>query len=121
MTVEERPTDQAAARPLDQLGAPQVCPHFHRAVELIGRRWSGAILYSLGEGPLRFAELRHSVPGMSDRLLSARLKELEEAGLVARSVYPGTPVRVSYKLTGKGDSLGPVIGSLGDWARRHHV
>lgn len=99
----------------------QVCPHFHRAVELIGRRWTGAILYSLSDGPLRFAELKHAVPGMSDRLLSARLKELEEAELVSRSVHADTPVRVSYELTGKGDSLSPVIGSLRDWARRHHV
>jgi DNA-binding HxlR family transcriptional regulator len=89
-------------------------------VELIGRRWSGAILYALTDGPLRFAELKHSVPGMSDRLLSARLKELEEAGLVTRTVGDEHPVRVSYALTRKGESLEPVIGSLRDWARRWH-
>ncbi len=99
----------------------RVCPHFHRAVELIGRRWTGAILYSLTDGPLRFAELKAAVPGMSDRLLSTRLKELEEAGLVRREVHPGTPVRVSYELTSKGESLGPVIGNLRDWARQHRI
>lgn len=99
----------------------QVCPHFHGAVELIGRRWSGAILYALAdEGPLRFAELKECVPGMSDRLLSARLKELEAEGLVHRDVQEGPSVRVSYSLTSKGDSLKPVMVSLEDWARRWH-
>ena len=98
----------------------EVCPHYHCAVELIGRRWSGAILYALTDGPLRFAELKGRVPGMSDRLLSARLKELEEAGLVERTVQEATPVRVTYELTRKGESLEPVIGGLRDWARRWH-
>lgn len=115
---------QSAERPARAPGSrePQrVCPHFHRAVELIGRRWSGAILYSLGEGPLRFAGIRDAVPGMSDRLLSARLKELEQAGLVHRDVHPGTPVRVVYGLTPKGESLRPVIRDLRDWARRQQI
>jgi DNA-binding HxlR family transcriptional regulator len=103
-----------AARP------KQVCPHFHSAVELIGRRWAGAILYALTSGPLHFAELKESVPGMSDRLLSCRLKELEEAGLVRREVHQGNRVRVSYELTQKGHSLEPVMGGLRDWARQWH-
>jgi DNA-binding HxlR family transcriptional regulator len=99
----------------------QVCPHFHGAVELIGRRWAGAILYALTDGPLHFAELKDSVPGMSDRLLSHRLKELEEAGLVRREVQQADKrVRVSYELTQKGHSLEPVIGGLRDWARHWH-
>ena len=99
----------------------QVCPHFHGAVELIGRRWAGAILYALTGGPLHFAELKEAVPGMSDRLLSHRLKELEEAGLVRREVQEaGKRVRVSYELTQKGHSLEPVIGGLRDWARHWH-
>ncbi|HET8593297.1 MAG TPA: helix-turn-helix domain-containing protein [Solirubrobacterales bacterium] len=98
----------------------QVCPYFHSAVELIGRRWTGAILYALTDGPLHFAELKEAVPGMSDRLLSCRLKELEEAGLVSREVLPGNRVRVSYELTEKGRSLEPVIGELRDWARHWH-
>lgn len=98
----------------------QVCPYFHSAVELIGRRWTGAILYALTDGPLHFAELKEAVPGMSDRLLSCRLKELEEAGLVSREVLPGNRVRVSYELTEKGRSLEPVMGELRDWARHWH-
>lgn len=99
-----------------------VCPHFHSAVELIGRRWAGAILYALAdEGPMRFAEMKEAVPGMSDRLLSTRLKELERAGLVRRDVQSGHRVRVSYQLTRKGESLKPVMGTLRDWARRWHA
>ena len=98
----------------------QVCPHYHGAVELIGRRWAGAILYALTDGPLRFAELKEAVPGMSDRLLSCRLKELEHAGLVQREVQEGPRIHVSYELTRKGHSLEPVIGDLRDWARRWH-
>lgn len=98
-----------------------VSPHYHGAVELIGRRWSGAILYALAEvGPLRFAELRQSVPGVSDRLLSARLRELESAELVHREVGDGPGVRVSYELTPKGESLRPVLDALEAWARRWH-
>jgi DNA-binding HxlR family transcriptional regulator len=99
----------------------QVCPHYHGAVELIGRRWAGAILYTLTNGPLHFAEMKEAVPGMSDRLLSCRLKELEESGLVHREVdTAGKRVRVSYELTAKGRSLEPVMGGLRDWARNWH-
>jgi len=99
-------------------GAPaRVCPHFHAAIELIGRRWSGAILWALGESPHYFAEITAAVPGLSDRLLSRRLRELEAVGLVERSVEEGTPARVSYTLTEKGRTLVPVMGDLREWAR----
>jgi DNA-binding HxlR family transcriptional regulator len=95
-----------------------VCPHFHAAIELIGKRWTGAILSALTERPLRFGELGKAVPGLSDRLLSQRLRELEDEGLVERVVEPGTPVRVTYSLTPKGADLGPAIAELRSWARR---
>jgi DNA-binding HxlR family transcriptional regulator len=103
----------------DASGRPKsaICPHFHAAIELIGKRWSGAILAALGEGPLRFAQLCEAVPGMSDRLLSERLRELESEGLVERSVDE-SPLRVSYALTEKGIDLQPVLGGLQNWARR---
>src|SRR6185295_18255433 len=75
------------------------CPRFHHAVELIGRRWSGAILNAMLPGSQCFNELLAVVPGLSDRLLTERLRELEAEGLVRRSVIPGPPVRVSYELT----------------------
>ena len=98
----------------------QVCPHFHGAVELIGKKWTGAILYSLSDGSKRFGELKAGVPGMSDRLLSARLKELEKAGLIDREVHQCSPVKVTYELTEKGDSLSPIMESLGEWASHWH-
>lgn len=95
-----------------------VCPDFHAAIELIGRRWTGAIVSALTEGPMRFGELAKAIPGLSDRLLSRRLRELEEAGVVERTVEPGTPVKVSYSLSEKGADLRPAIVELREWARR---
>jgi len=95
-----------------------VCPHFHAAIELIGKRWTGAIVFALTEGPLRFGELAKAVPGLSDRLLSQRLRELEQEGLVGREVEAGSPVRVTYSLTEAGTELGPAIAELKTWARR---
>jgi DNA-binding HxlR family transcriptional regulator len=95
-----------------------VCPHFHHAIELIGKRWTGAIVCALTERPMRYAELGKAVPGLSDRLLSQRLRELEDEGLVERQVEAGTPVRVIYSLTEAGQQLDPVLSELKSWARR---
>jgi DNA-binding HxlR family transcriptional regulator len=95
-----------------------VCPHFHAAIELIGKRWTGAIVSVLAERPRHFGELAKAVPGLSDRLLSRRLREPEEEGLVERDVEPGYPVRVTYSLTAAGAELGPAIDELRSWARR---
>ena len=92
------------------------CPHFHRAVELIGKRWSGSIVREMLSGPRRFSELRGAIPGISDRMLCARLKGLEEEGLVERRVYAETPVRVEYQLTEKGRGLEKVFAAIGEWA-----
>lgn len=98
-----------------------VCPDFHAAVEMIGKRWTGAILWTLADGPLYFAEIVQAVPGLSDRLLSRRLRELEAGGLVERSVHDGTPPRVSYALTAMGHELEPAIRELRAWAKRWNV
>jgi DNA-binding HxlR family transcriptional regulator len=94
-----------------------VCPDFHAAIELVGRRWAGAILWALSDGPHYFADFTDSVPGVSDRLLSRRLRELEAEGLVERQVHEGTPARVSYALTEKGRALVPALTELKSWAR----
>lgn len=99
-------------------GESKVCSRFHHAVELIGRRWSGAIISVMLGGPRCFNEMLSAVPGLSDRLLTERLRELEAEGLVRRTVLAGPPVRVSYELTEAGRSLEPVIESLGRWAER---
>jgi DNA-binding HxlR family transcriptional regulator len=92
------------------------CPMFQEAVELIGRRWTGAIVRALLSGSNRFGEILARIPGLSDRLLSERLRELETAGIVTRTVYPEVPVRIEYQLTGKGLELEQIVAAIGDWA-----
>ena len=97
---------------------PACCPYFHKAVELIGRRWTGAIIEILMQsGALRFSSIAAAVPDLSDRMLSDRLKELELNRLVERTVYPGPPVRVQYALTPMGQELAPALAELKRWAR----
>ncbi len=92
------------------------CPQYHHAVELIGRRWSGAVLRAVLSGVVRFSDLAASVPGLSDRMLSERLKELEEEGILVRDVIPETPVRIEYRPTQKGRDLAVVVQAISDWA-----
>jgi DNA-binding HxlR family transcriptional regulator len=92
------------------------CPYFHRAVELVGARWTGAIIRALLAGVCRFSDLTGAIPGLSDRMLSERLKELEAEGIVARDVTPTTPVRIEYRLTEKGLALASAIEAISDWA-----
>jgi DNA-binding HxlR family transcriptional regulator len=92
------------------------CPNFHRAVELIGRRWTGAIVRALLRDVVHFSDLARVIPDLSDRMLSERLKELEAEGIVARTVIPATPVRVEYRLTEKGRALEPVLDAISQWA-----
>ena len=94
------------------------CPLYHEAVELVGRRWTGAILRVLMDGPMRFSEIAQSVPELSDRLLSERMKELEARGLVRRTVHPGPPVRVEYALSTMGHELEPALAEIQRWANR---
>jgi DNA-binding HxlR family transcriptional regulator len=100
-------------------GDVRCCPHLHETVELVGKRWSGAILYVLLQGgAMRFSEIAHAVPDLSDRLLSERLKELEGRGIVDRRVHDGTPVRVEYELTERGYSLRDALLELKAWGDR---
>lgn len=97
--------------------SPSFCSRFHRAVELIGARWTGAIVNTLLVGRARYGALRDSIPDISDRMLSERLKELEAEGIVRRIVTPDTPVRVEYELTQKGRGLGDAFQAIGAWAQ----
>lgn len=94
------------------------CPLYQAAVELIGRRWTGAIIRAMLFGSMRFTDIMSRVPGLSDRLLSERLRELESNGIVRRTVYPETPVRVEYSLTEKGRELESIVAALSEWAER---
>src|SRR5437588_9727966 len=106
--------------PLGGRGRPGACcPLYHDAVELIGRRWTGAILDVLLQRPsLRFSEIAQAVPALSDRLLSERMKELEGRGVVLRTVLPGPPLRVEYSLSQMGRELEPALSELQRWAGR---
>ena len=98
--------------------AGNLCSRFHAAVELIGARWTGALLQVLMAGRTRYADLRAAVPEISDRMLSERLRELEHAGIVVRYVSAEPPVRVEYELTEKGRALKPALDAIGAWAEQ---
>ena len=116
MNTKELTDDQRVGDCEAQFSA--FCPTFHRAIELIGRRWTGAILRAMLSGEARFNDIASVVPGLSDRLLSERLKELEAEGIVTRTVVASTPVRVDYSLTEKGQALNEVIMSVSNWAEQ---
>src|SRR5215510_12665898 len=97
---------------------PSLCSRFHRASELIGRRWTGAIIYVLLASRCRFATLRNAIPDITDRMLSERLQELEQEGIVERTVVPDTPVRVEYALTKKGRALATAMDAIAKWAEQ---
>jgi DNA-binding HxlR family transcriptional regulator len=97
---------------------PRICEHFQRAANLIARRWNPQILGAMLDDVVRFTDIRNAVPGLSDRILSDRLKDLELEGIVTRGVIPETPVRIEYRLTPRGRDLAGVIDELGAWAER---
>lgn len=96
-----------------------ICSPFRRAAQLLGRRWTAEIIARLLPGPHRFRDIRRGVPGLSDRLLSQRLKELEEEGLVIRKVDASArPVQVAYGLTERGQQLVTALDALHEWAHQ---
>src|SRR5580765_2891219 len=100
------------------MGTHEICPRFHRAVELIGSRWTGAVLQALLGGRARYSAVREAIPQISDRMLSERLRELEAEGLVSRIVLPSPPIRVEYELTKKGHELQASLLAIANWAER---
>ncbi|OZM76206.1 helix-turn-helix domain-containing protein [Pseudonocardia sp. MH-G8] len=96
----------------------EVCGRFHAAIELIGTRWTGAILQALLTGHHRYGEIKAVIPGVSDTMLSARLRTLESEGLVERHVIPTSAVQVQYQLTEKGMDLAPVVAAVVTWAHK---
>ena len=97
---------------------PPVCARFHQAVELIGGRWTGAIIQTLLQGKTRYALIKAAIPDITDRMLSERLRSLESEELLTRKVVPESPVRVEYELTEKGRSLESSLNEIGTWAER---
>jgi DNA-binding HxlR family transcriptional regulator len=95
------------------------CPRLASAFELFGKRWNAVIIDVLLQRPARFGELSRAVPGLSQRILSERLRELAGAGLVERHVDTGSPVSVTYSLTERGQSLAPAMEAMREWAGEH--
>jgi DNA-binding HxlR family transcriptional regulator len=95
-----------------------VCVRFHAAIELIGGRWSGAILRALFTEQNRYAQIKAAVPGLSDTMLAQRLRTLEAEGLIERHVVPSSPVQVEYRLTEKGRDLEPALDAVITWSHK---
>ena len=106
-------------------GADRACARgdaaLARAFEFLGKRWNGVVLGNLSEGPAGFRELSRAMGGISDSVLSDRLSDLAEAGLIARTVDEGPPLAVSYALTDRGKALIPALGQISLWAQEHLV
>ncbi|WP_050614509.1 winged helix-turn-helix transcriptional regulator [Bacillus testis] len=95
----------------------RLCPKFEKAMSIISQRWTGLIVYQLlNGGPQRFSEIEASIT-ISGRVLSDRLKDLEQSGIVKRDVYPETPVRIEYSLTDKGRALKPIFECVETWSQ----
>ncbi len=94
------------------------CP-VEATLEMIGGKWKGMLVYHLLEGTQRFNALRRAFPGVTQRMLTKQLRELEAVGLVHREVFAEVPPRVEYSLTPRGESLRPVIGALERWGMAH--
>jgi DNA-binding HxlR family transcriptional regulator len=103
----------------NEAGCERVEAGIEPVFQLLGKRWTGMIVAALLRGPVYFGELRRSVPGVSERMLSDRLTELGAAGLVVREVNEGPPLRVSYRLTESGAALEPALKELARWANQH--
>lgn len=97
----------------------KLCPNIERAFCLLGKRWNGLIIHVLLTGPKRFKELTESIPGISQKMLADRLKELEDHCIVERKVYPETPVKIEYILTEKGRSLEVVMIEVRNWSKKY--
>jgi DNA-binding HxlR family transcriptional regulator len=95
-----------------------LCPRFELAFELLGKRWTGLIIRTLLSGPKRFSDIQEVIPALSARMLTERFKELEEQGVLTRSVYPEMPVRIEYELTEKGKDLEKAMDEIQKWAEK---
>lgn len=93
-----------------------ICPRFEKAISLLNQRWTALVIYQLLSGPQRFSAIQSSI-GISGKVLSERLKDLEHEGIITREVIPETPVIIQYSLTEKGHSLEPVLRKIESWSQ----
>jgi DNA-binding HxlR family transcriptional regulator len=88
-----------------------------RALSVVGAKWTLIVLHNLMDGPKRFSDLQRQIPAASPKMLTVRLRELEQLGLLARTTHAVMPPRVEYQLTAQGRSLRPIIASIEKWGR----
>lgn len=107
------------ANPPPELRRPQAADGcaVERALAVVGAKWTLVVLHNLMDGPKRFSDLQRDIPAASPKMLAARLRDLEQLGLLTRTVYAEAPPRVEYELTKQGRSLRPIIGSIEKWGR----
>lgn len=94
----------------------EMCPRFEKAVDVLSKRWVALIVFVLMQGPRRFGEIESCLSNLSGKVLSDRLKEMENEGIIQRTVYPEMPVRIEYSLTAKGTALAPILGEISNWS-----
>lgn len=94
----------------------EMCPRFEKAVDVLSKRWVALIVFVLMNGPRRFGEIESCLSNLSGKVLSDRLKEMENEGIITRTVYPEMPVRIEYSLTDKGTALTPILGEISNWS-----
>jgi DNA-binding HxlR family transcriptional regulator len=114
MTIEEN-DDISAAKPCPSAELSQ----FHRALRVLAGKWKGEIIWRLVQRKHRFGELRQSIPGVTQHMLTTQLRDLEADGLVKRTVYPEVPPRVEYEITPSAKALRPVFDELFRWSQEH--
>ncbi|MED3662107.1 helix-turn-helix domain-containing protein [Ureibacillus sp. FSL K6-8385] len=99
------------------MNQPAICPKFEKAVSIISQRWTALVIYELLSGPKRFSEIQSAI-GISGKVLSDRLKELEQMDIIDRKVIPATPVMIEYSLTEKGRAMEPILKSIEEWSQQ---
>ncbi len=111
--VKESSTNQA-----NKNGSLSECPVTYTLAK-IGGRWKVLILYQLTSGPKRYGEIRKGIPGISEKMLIEKLKELEADKLIHRAAEPTIPPKVTYRMAEAGLALGPILNAMADWGRRY--
>jgi len=96
----------------------KLCPKMEESLMLFGKKWIGLIVFSLLDGPKKFSDIEKFIPGLSGRVLTERLKELEKIGIINKNVTSDNTVKINYELTRKGIDLSNVFKSIGDWAEK---
>lgn len=96
---------------------PTICPKFEKAISLLSQRWTALVIYQLLSGSQRFSEIQSAI-GISGKVLSDRLKELEHHEVIKREVIPETPVVIEYSLTEKGQSIEPILRTIENWSQQ---